>query len=55
MQAMTRSARRDFEELPAGIAPHHDHGKLGSLFNIPPKLELAAAAAVPLLQLTIIC
>jgi iron(III) transport system permease protein len=52
LQAMTLFGSPAILALPAGF--HTMTTKIWSLFQYPPKLELAAAAAVPLLILTII-
>src|SRR4249920_3839271 len=52
LQAMTLFGSPAILALPAGF--HTMTTKIWSLFQYPPKLELAAAAAVPLLLLTII-
>src|SRR3977135_1756364 len=52
LQAMTLSGPPTLLALPAGF--HTMTTKIWSLFQYPPKLELAAAAAVPLLLLTIL-
>jgi iron(III) transport system permease protein len=52
LQAMTLFGSPAILALPAGF--HTMTTKIWSLFQYPPKLELAAAAAVPLLVLTII-
>ena len=51
LQAMTLFGSPAILALPAGF--HTMTTKIWSLFQYPPKLELAAAAAVPLLLLTI--
>ncbi|MDI1264334.1 MAG: ABC transporter permease subunit, partial [bacterium] len=52
LQAMTLFGSPAILALPAGF--HTMTTKIWSLFQYPPKLELAAAAAVPLLVLTIL-
>jgi iron(III) transport system permease protein len=52
LQAMTLFGSPAILALPAGF--HTMTTKIWSLFQYPPKLELAAAAAVPLLLLTIV-
>src|ERR1700752_3411414 len=52
LQAMTLFGSPAILALPAGF--HTMTPKIWSLFQYPPKLELAAAAAVPLLLLTIL-
>ena len=52
LQAMTLFGSPAILALPAGF--HTMTTKIWSLFQYPPKLELAAAAAVPLLLLTIL-
>src|SRR6201992_3566462 len=52
LQAMTLFGSPAILALPAGFHPMTT--KIWSLFQYPPKLELAAAAAVPLLVLTIL-
>jgi iron(III) transport system permease protein len=52
LQAMTLFGSPAILALPAGF--HTVTTKIWSLFQYPPKLELAAAAAVPLLVLTIL-
>src|ERR1700736_3027614 len=52
LQAMTLFGSPAILALPAGF--HTMTTKIWSLFHYPPKLELAAAAAVPLLLLTIL-
>jgi iron(III) transport system permease protein len=52
LQAMTLFGSPAILALPAGF--HTMTTKIWSLFNYPPKLELAAAASVPLLILTVI-
>ena len=52
LQAMTLFGSPAILALPAGF--HTMTTKIWSLFQYPPKLELAAAAAMPLLLLTII-
>src|SRR6201994_138756 len=52
LQAMTLFGSRAILALPAAF--HTMTTKIWSLFQYPPKLELAAAAAVPLLVLTIL-
>src|SRR6516225_9696139 len=52
LQAMTLFGSPAILALPAGF--HTTTTKIWSLFQYPPKLELAAAAAVPLLLLTIL-
>src|ERR1700704_6588791 len=52
LQAMTLFGSPAILALPAGF--HTMTTKIWSLFQYPPKLELAAAAAVPLLLLTVI-
>src|SRR6201987_2939879 len=52
LQAMTLFGSPAIRALPAGF--HTMTTKIWSLFQYPPKLELAAAAAVPLLLLTIL-
>src|SRR6201746_1946585 len=52
LQAMTLFGSPAILALPAGF--HTMTTKIWSLFQYPPKLELAAAAAVPLLVLTIV-
>src|ERR1700753_2366143 len=52
LQAMTLFGSPAILALPAGF--HTLTTKIWSLFQYPPKLELAAAAAVPLLLLTIV-
>src|ERR1700750_429745 len=52
LQAMTLFGSPAILALPAGF--HTMTTKIWSLFQYPPKLELAAAAAVPLLILTIV-
>src|SRR6195256_6393605 len=52
LQAMTLFGSPAILALPAGF--HTMTTKIWSLFQFPPKLELAAAAAVPLLLLTIV-
>ena len=52
LQAMTLFGSPAILALPAGF--HTLTTKIWSLFQFPPKLELAAAAAVPLLLLTIL-
>ena len=52
LQAMTLFGSPAILALPAGF--HTMTTKIWSLFQYPPKLELAAAAAVPLLILTIL-
>src|SRR3954447_23349250 len=52
LQAMTMFGSPAILALPAGF--HTMTTKIWSLFQYPPKLELAAAAAVPLLLLTIV-
>jgi iron(III) transport system permease protein len=52
LQAMTLFGSPAILALPAGF--HTMTTKIWSLFQYPPKLELAAAAAIPLLLLTIV-
>ena len=52
LQAMTLFGSPAILALPAGF--HTMTTKIWSLFNYPPKLELAAAASLPLLILTVI-
>src|SRR3979490_2376872 len=52
LQAMTLFGSPAILALPAGF--HTMTTKIWSLFQYPPKLELAAAAAIPLLLLTIL-
>src|SRR6266568_2131631 len=52
LQAMTLFGSPAILALPAGF--HTMTTKIWSLFNYPPKLELAAAASVPLLVLTVL-
>ena len=52
LQAMTLFGSPAILALPAGF--HTMTTKIWSLFNYPPKLELAAAASVPLLLLTVL-
>jgi iron(III) transport system permease protein len=52
LQAMTLFGSPAILALPAGF--HTMTTKIWSLFQYPPKLELAAAAAVPLLLLTVV-
>src|SRR5260370_35167203 len=53
LQAMTRFGSPPLLAIPAGF--HHMSTKIRSLFNFPPKPELAAAASVPLLRLSVAC
>src|SRR6266700_6114278 len=52
LQAMTLFGSPAILALPAGF--HTMTTKIWSLFQFPPKLELAAAASLPLLVLTIV-